>query len=42
MMVIFQVYQAKLLKSLDEGRPDPDVFKELGHAMDLALRATNL
>lgn len=41
-MVILQVHQAKLVKSLDEGRPDPEVFKQLVHAMDLALRATNL
>ncbi len=40
-MPILQVYQAKLLKYLDEGGPDPEVFKEL-HAMDLALRATKV
>ncbi len=33
------MYQAKLLKSLDESGPDPEVFKELQRAMDLALRA---
>ncbi len=38
-MAILQVYQAKLLKSLDEDGPDPEVFKELRHATDLALRA---
>lgn len=41
-IVILQVHQAKLVKSLDEGRLDPEVFKHLVHAMDLALRATNL
>ncbi len=41
-MAILQVYQAKLLKSLDEDGPDPEVFKELRHAMDLALRATKV
>ncbi len=29
MILILQVYQAKLLKSLDESGPDPEVFKEL-------------
>ncbi len=38
-MAILQVYQAKLLKSLDEDGPDPEVFKELRRATDLALRA---
>ncbi|KAI2647602.1 ORF V: Enzymatic polyprotein [Labeo rohita] len=41
-MAILQVYQAKLLKSLDEGGPDPEVFKELRRATDLALRMTKM
>lgn len=41
-MAILQVYQAKLLRSLDEGGPDPEVFKELRRATDLALRATKV
>ncbi|KAL0152042.1 hypothetical protein M9458_052646, partial [Cirrhinus mrigala] len=41
-MAILQVYQAKLLKSLDEGGPDPEVFKELRRATDLALRTTKV
>ncbi len=41
-MAILQVYQAKLLKSLDEDGPDPEVFKELRRTTDLALRATKV
>ncbi len=41
-MAILLVYQAKLLKSLDEDGPDPEVFKELRRATDLALRATKV
>ncbi|RXN38137.1 guanylate cyclase 2G-like protein [Labeo rohita] len=41
-MPILQVYQAKLLKSLDESGPDPEVFKELRRATDLALRTTKM
>ncbi len=41
-MAILQVYQAKLLKALDEDGPDPEVFKELRRATDLALRATKV
>ncbi len=41
-IAILQVYQAKLLKSLDEDGPDPEVFKELRRATDLALKATRV
>ncbi len=41
-MVILQVYQAKLLKSLDECGLDSEIFKELRRATDLALRATKV
>ncbi|ROL29786.1 hypothetical protein DPX16_0843 [Anabarilius grahami] len=39
-MAIFQVYQAKLLRSLDESGLDAPAFKDLRSATDLALRAT--
>lgn len=28
-MAVLQVFQAKLLKTLDENSPDPEAFKEL-------------
>ena len=39
-MAVLQVYQAKLLQSMDETGPDPEAFSDLRSAMDLALRAT--
>ncbi|CAM4673876.1 unnamed protein product [Leuciscus chuanchicus] len=39
-MATLQVFQAKLLRSMDESGPDPDTFKDLRSATDLALRAT--
>ncbi|ROL50005.1 hypothetical protein DPX16_0376 [Anabarilius grahami] len=39
-MAIFQVFQAKLLRSLDESGIDAPAFKDLRKATDLALRAT--
>ncbi len=42
MMAILQVYQAKLIKSLDEDGLDPEMFKELRRATDLALSATKV
>ena len=39
-MATLQAFQAKLLRSMDESGPDPDTFKDLRSATDLALRAT--
>ncbi|ROL52214.1 hypothetical protein DPX16_8618 [Anabarilius grahami] len=39
-MAIFQVFQAKLLHSLDESGTDTPTFRELYSATDLALRTT--
>ncbi len=39
---VMAILQAKLLKSLDEDGPDPEVFKELRLTTDLALRATKV
>ncbi|MGL5828138.1 MAG: hypothetical protein ACRC0L_01055 [Angustibacter sp.] len=39
-MAILQVFQAKLLRSLDESGPDDPAFCDLRSATDLALRAT--
>lgn len=39
-MVILQVYQAKALKDLHDGNPDPKVMQELRPATDYALQAT--
>ncbi|CAM4295375.1 unnamed protein product [Leuciscus chuanchicus] len=39
-MATLQVFQAKLLRSMDESGPEPDAFKDLRSATDLALRAT--
>ena len=39
-MAVLQVFQAQLLKSLDEGRADPEAFKDLCAAKDFALKAT--
>ncbi|XP_059366460.1 uncharacterized protein LOC132105393 [Carassius carassius] len=39
-MAVLQVFQAQLLKSLDEGRADPEAFKDLHAATDFALKAT--
>ncbi|ROL09262.1 hypothetical protein DPX16_5329 [Anabarilius grahami] len=39
-MAIFQVFQAKLLRSLDESGADEPAFRDLRSATDLALRAT--
>ncbi|MGL5405379.1 MAG: hypothetical protein ACRDAX_01090, partial [Propionibacteriaceae bacterium] len=39
-MAVLQVYQAKLLRSLDESFPDSEILKDLRSATDLALRAT--
>ncbi|KAI2659532.1 ORF V: Enzymatic polyprotein [Labeo rohita] len=41
-MVILQVYQAKVLKDLHEGVPDPELLHELRSATDYALRATKV
>ncbi|KAL0168330.1 hypothetical protein M9458_036552, partial [Cirrhinus mrigala] len=38
-MAILQVYQAKVLKDLHEGVPDPELLHELRSATDYALRA---
>lgn len=37
MMAVFQMYQAKLLRDMDENSKDPAVFKELRSATDLNL-----
>lgn len=39
-MAVLQVYQAKLLRAMDESGPDPAAFKELRSATNLALRST--
>ncbi len=39
-MAILQVFQAKLLWSMEESSQNPDAFKELWTATDLALCAT--
>ena len=39
-MAILQVFQAKLLRSLDESSPSEPAFHDLRSATDLALRAT--
>ncbi|KAL0152253.1 hypothetical protein M9458_051976 [Cirrhinus mrigala] len=39
-MAILQVYQAKVLKDLHEGDPDPELLQELRSVTDYALRAT--
>ncbi len=41
-MAVLQVFQAKLLRSMDESGPDPAAFKELRSATDLALHATKM
>ncbi len=41
-MVILQVHQAKALKQMHEGSPDPGLMQELCTATDLALRATKV
>ncbi|KAI2656338.1 hypothetical protein H4Q32_013232 [Labeo rohita] len=41
-MAILQVYQAKVLKNLHEGVPDPELLHELRSATDYALRATKV
>lgn len=39
-MAVLKVFQTKTLKTLDE--QDPEIFKELRSATDLALRATKM
>ncbi|KAL0151000.1 hypothetical protein M9458_053727 [Cirrhinus mrigala] len=39
-MAVLQVFQAQLLESLDEGKEDPEVFKDLRTPADFALKAT--
>ncbi|XP_052429854.1 scavenger receptor cysteine-rich type 1 protein M130-like [Carassius gibelio] len=39
-MAVLQVFQAQLMKSLDEGGADPEAFKDLRAATDVALKAT--
>ncbi|KAL0153588.1 hypothetical protein M9458_051068 [Cirrhinus mrigala] len=41
-MAILQVYQAKVLKDLHEGVPDPELLHELRSATNYALRATKV
>ncbi|KAI2653488.1 Transposon Ty3-G Gag-Pol polyprotein [Labeo rohita] len=41
-MAILQVYQAKVLKNLHEGVPDPELLHELRSATDYALQATKV
>ncbi|KAL0152765.1 hypothetical protein M9458_052488 [Cirrhinus mrigala] len=41
-MAILPVYQAKVLKDLHEGVPDPELLQELRSATDYALRATKV
>ncbi len=41
-MVVLQVFQAKLLCSMDESNPNPAAFNELCSATDLALHATKM
>ncbi|CAM4629912.1 unnamed protein product [Leuciscus chuanchicus] len=39
-MAVLQVYQADLLRKMDEAGPNPENFNDLRSATDLALRAT--
>lgn len=39
-MAVLQVFQAKMLQALDEWGSDPESFRKLRSATDLALRAT--
>lgn len=39
-MAVLQVYQATLLRKMDESGPDQTIFKELCSTTDLALRTT--
>ena len=39
-MAVLQVFQAKLLRTMDESGPNPEAFKDLRSATDIALRAT--
>ncbi|KAL0195617.1 hypothetical protein M9458_009189, partial [Cirrhinus mrigala] len=41
-MAILQMYQAKVLKDLHEGVPDPELLQELRSVTDYALRATKV
>ncbi|XP_051516693.1 uncharacterized protein LOC127419388 [Myxocyprinus asiaticus] len=41
-MAVLQVFQAKLLRQMDEQGFDPETFKELRTATDLALHATKV
>ncbi|KAL0152401.1 hypothetical protein M9458_052124, partial [Cirrhinus mrigala] len=41
-MAILQVYQAKVLKDLHKGVPDPELLQEMRSATDYALRATKV
>lgn len=41
-MDILQVYQAKALKDLDEGSPDPEVLQEMHSATDYAFQAAEV
>ncbi len=41
-MAVLQVFQAKLLRSVDESNLNPTAFSELRSATDLALRATKM
>ncbi|KAL0151371.1 hypothetical protein M9458_053365 [Cirrhinus mrigala] len=41
-MAILQVYQAKVLKDLHEGVPNPELLQELRSVTDYALRATKV
>lgn len=38
-MAIWQIYQAKVLKELQEGSPNPEVSQELRSATDYSLWA---
>ncbi len=39
-MAVLKVFQAQLLKALDEGEADPEAFKDLCVVTDFALKAT--
>lgn len=39
-MAVLQVFQANLFCTLDEAGPDPEAFKDMRSATDMALRAT--
>lgn len=41
-MAVLQVLQAKTLKRLDEQGPNPEIYRMLHRAIDLALRATKM